>query len=103
MHGQDRQPLSRNRDPADRDQGAQADPAEAAGGLARGDKAGVAHLQISFVCRRPPGSRFRVRGVDPRLAEAPASSHIGAMVASAVKVDNLVKRYQTTVAVNGIS
>ena len=37
------------------------------------------------------------------LAEAPATSHIGAMVAHAVEVNNLVKRYPTAVAVDGIS
>ena len=39
----------------------------------------------------------------PILAEAPATSHIGAMAAPAVKVDNLVKRYPTAAAVDGIS
>ena len=39
----------------------------------------------------------------PVLAEMPATSHIGAMAAPAVKVDNLVKRYPTAVAVDGIS
>ena len=37
------------------------------------------------------------------LAEYSATGHIGAMVAPAVKVDNLVKRYPTAVAVDGIS
>jgi ABC-2 type transport system ATP-binding protein len=37
------------------------------------------------------------------LAELSATSHIGAMIAPAVKVDNLVKRYPTAVAVDGIS
>jgi len=37
------------------------------------------------------------------LAECCATSHIGAMVAPAVKVDNLVKRYPAAVAVDGIS
>src|SRR6478672_8735565 len=37
------------------------------------------------------------------LAEPPATSHIGAMIAPAVKVYNLVKRYPTAVAVDGIS
>src|SRR5271170_69221 len=39
----------------------------------------------------------------PILAEAPATSHIGAMAASAVKVADLVKRYPTAAAVDGIS
>src|SRR6201998_3997521 len=37
------------------------------------------------------------------LAEVSATSHIGPMLASAVKVANLVKRYPTAVAVDGIS
>jgi ABC-2 type transport system ATP-binding protein len=37
------------------------------------------------------------------LAEHPATSHIGPMIAPAVKVDNLVKRYPTAIAVDGIS
>jgi ABC-2 type transport system ATP-binding protein len=45
----------------------------------------------------------RVRERRPILAEVPAASHIGAMAAPAVKVDDLVKRYPTAVAVDGIS
>ena len=37
------------------------------------------------------------------LAETATTSHIGTMVAAAVKVDNLVKRYPKAVAVDGIS
>jgi ABC-2 type transport system ATP-binding protein len=37
------------------------------------------------------------------LAEPPVTSHIRGMVEPAVKVDNLVKRYPTAVAVDGIS
>src|SRR5712672_4399678 len=37
------------------------------------------------------------------LAEPPATRHIGRMIEPAVKVDNLVKRYPTAVAVDGIS
>src|SRR6201984_2469801 len=37
------------------------------------------------------------------LADGSATGHIGAMLEPAVKVENLVKRYPTTVAVDGIS
>src|SRR5437773_9901915 len=39
----------------------------------------------------------------PLVAARPVMRHIGAMVELAIKVDNLVKRYPTAVAVDGIS
>src|ERR1700730_6838213 len=47
MDDDDRQRLSGDRNPANRDECSQADPAEAGGGLVRGDEAGVAHRMIS--------------------------------------------------------
>src|SRR4030095_246188 len=43
------------------------------------------------------------RDRQPILAECFATRHIGAMAGLAVKVDNLVKRYPSAVAVDGIS
>jgi ABC-2 type transport system ATP-binding protein len=56
---------------------------------------------------RCPGSArrfslFEFAITSPLLAENTATSHIGAMVAPAVKVDDLVKRYPTAVALDGI-
>src|ERR1700730_8947905 len=47
MNDDDRQRWSGDRNPANRDECSQADPAEAGGGLVRGDEAGVAHRMIS--------------------------------------------------------
>src|SRR6516165_3731378 len=104
MDDQDRRCLTRDRHPANRDERAQADPAKAGAGLARSDEARITQARSRL--RRPVSlsiSPIKPRIASPVLVEHLGPSHIGAMNEPAVRVENLVKRYPTAVAVDGIS